>query len=83
MLGVKHVIGLMDESNKAHASVPSAEEQHAIDGVAQASIIQCEGEGLSQAQLDCLLSVTEWANVGQITACDAIKAKHPSWLRGI
>ncbi len=54
-----------------------------IDSVAQAAIVQCDSERLSQAQLDCLLSVTEWANVREIGACDAIKAKHPSWLRGI
>ena len=78
--GVTHVMELMAAQNQAHDAMPSPDEQRAMDGVAKASIAQCEAEGFTQAQLDCLLAATDWERFRQVGTCPAIQAKAPTWL---
>lgn len=75
--GVNHVNSLM-EGQGGHK--PSADEQRAIEGVTKMSIAQCEKEGFTQAQLDCVLAAKTWDDFKKIADCEAIKAKRPSWL---
>jgi hypothetical protein len=61
---------------------PGAGERAIIEVVAKAGIAQCKGEGLSQAQADCILAVkgvepSDWRKLGE---CPAIAARKPSWL---
>ena len=60
-----------------------ADEQRAIDEITKLSLTHCQQEGLTQAQLDCLLAATDWERIKQIGDCPAIKAKPPTWLVGI
>jgi hypothetical protein len=52
-----------------------------MDSVKQTSIAQCRAEGLTQAQLDCILAATEWSKLAAVGNCPAIKDHRPSWLR--
>lgn len=62
------------------AKPPGAEEQAIIDQVVKQTKSACEVEGLSEAQLDCLLAMKSFDDMKTIHLCPAIKAKHPSWL---
>jgi hypothetical protein len=79
--GVTHVMELMAAESKAHHSTPGPDEQAASDSVAKASIAQCQKEGLSQVQLDCLLAATNWEKFMRVRECAAIQANPPTWLR--
>lgn len=78
--GVTHVMDLMAAESKGH-SAPGPDEQRAIDTVKQMSIEQCQKEGFTQAQLDCVLAATDWSKLKQVDECAAIKDKRPTWLR--
>lgn len=74
---VKHVVGLTTAGPAG--SKPSADEQHAIDQVAEASIGRCTDEGLSDAQRDCILAATSLRDRSFLT-CPALVAKPPTWI---
>lgn len=78
--GVTHVMDLMAARSKGHSG-PGADEQRVIDTVKQTSIEQCQKEGFTQAQLDCVLAATDWEKFEQLGECAAIKDKQPIWLR--
>jgi hypothetical protein len=46
-----------------------------------AAIATCQREGLSPAQLACIVAVKDWAPFTELAACPAIQAKRPSWLQ--
>lgn len=73
--GVEHVFNLTLLVGK-----PSADEQRAMDAIKQQSLTQCRSEGLSQAQLDCILATKDIASMSNLEDCGAIKAKRPGWL---
>jgi hypothetical protein len=79
--GVTHVLDLMVAESKAHSAAPGPDEQRAMDAAKQASIEQCQTEGFTQAQLDCVLAARDWQMLGDVGDCPAIKDKQPSWLR--
>ena len=74
--GVSHVTQLLT----APPGTPSADEQRAIDAIKQMSITRCQEEGLTQAQLDCLLAAKDWAAFKELGSCAAIKDRKPGWL---
>jgi hypothetical protein len=79
--GVSHVMDLMAAESKAHSAAPGPDEQRAMDAAKQASIEQCQKEGFTQAQLDCILAAKDWQTLGDVGDCPAIKDKQPTWLR--
>lgn len=62
------------------AKPPSAEEQAVIDDIKKLSTKACESEGLSEAQLECILAMKTFDDMKTVASCPAIKANHPSWL---
>jgi hypothetical protein len=60
-------------------SEPGSDEQAIIDGVVKLSITQCDGEGLSDAQRDCILAAKSMTDRGFLT-CPALVAQKPSWI---
>ncbi len=60
-------------------SKPHADEQAVIDQIQKASIDRCDGEGLSDAQRDCILAAKSLTDRAFLT-CPALVAKPPSWI---
>jgi hypothetical protein len=73
--GVDHVFKLTSS-----VGTPSADEQRAMDEVKKQGLAQCRTEGLSQAQLDCILATRDVESLSKLGECPAIKSKRPSWL---
>jgi len=78
--GVTHVFDLTIAQSAKHDAKPSADEQTAINAVKQQSLDACQRDGLTQAQLDCILAATDWDKFLALGACPAIKDKRPTWL---
>ena len=72
---VRHVL----ELTTSVGPKPSAEEQAVIDEVGRQSTKQCEREGLSTAQRDCILAAKSLDDRAFLM-CPALVAKKPSWI---
>ncbi len=61
-------------------AVASKDEQQVIDKIASDVMTQCQQEGLSQAQADCIQAAhgPDWAD--QLRGCAAFAAKPASWV---
>jgi hypothetical protein len=78
-LAVHHVMQTLASAAPA-GSQPKADEQAVIDQVEAQSVVQCTKEGLSDAQLACILAIKTSRDLAASSDCAAIKAKHPGWL---
>jgi hypothetical protein len=58
----------------------SDEERAVVAVVYQAALARCQREGLSDAQLDCILSARDREQWLRIGSCPALQARRPSWL---
>lgn len=58
----------------------SPQEAAIVAAIDQASRGRCEGEGLSEAELACILAVDDPRALGALRGCPAIAARRPSWL---
>ena len=72
--GVRHVFALTVVGPK-----PGAEEQAVIDQIVDQTLAECRREGLSQAQLDCILAARALTDRSFLT-CPALVARKPSWI---
>lgn len=77
---VAHVGALTLAQSVARGNEPSAAEKRAMGMVNEVALDACRRDGLSQAQLDCILAATDWDKFKQLATCEAIKAKPPRWL---
>lgn len=79
---VLHVNELIAVESNSHGLPPiGAVEQRAVDLAVKGSITQCRSEGLSPAQLDCVLTAKDWDGFRHVGDCPAIQARRPTWLR--
>ena len=74
---VEHVFAMTTDGPDA----PKSDEQHVIDQIKSATLTQCQHEGLSQAQAECILAARppDWDD--HLRACPAYAAKPPSWIK--
>ena len=73
---VAHMMRLLTEG-----APPSEGERKMMEGIAIATLAQCEVEGLSEEQLRCILSAETPQASLELGKCPAIAAKQPGWLR--
>lgn len=78
--GVSHVFELTLQQGASADGKPSAEERAAMEATKKSSLAECEKEGFTQAQLDCVLGATDWNKFLKLGTCTAIKERKPSWL---
>lgn len=71
---------IADLATMSELAPPAADEQRAIDAIESMTTSKCRGEGLSQAQFDCIMAAhpPDWDD--QLRACQAFAAKPPSWV---
>lgn len=72
---VKHVVTL----TLVAGTKPKADEQAAIDQIEKGTMDQCDSEGLSDAQRDCILAARSLDD-RTFLMCPALVAKPPSWI---
>ena len=76
--GVGHTTGLV--LNFPPGTTISPREAAVMDAAKDLSIASCVEEGLSQAQLTCILAVQDAMRLSELAHCPAIAEHKPSWL---
>lgn len=77
---VRHL--LFELTTPRGAPPPSEQEAEIIRQVAATTVPTCEREGLSAAQLDCILAARTAEDFPALLKCPAIAERRPSWIIG-
>ena len=56
-------------------------EQTAMEQVQSLALQSCASEGLSEAQLDCILNAETFDEFMALGECEALRESPPSWLQ--